>query len=138
MKRSSISNRSILLLALAVSGWFLAAGSAALLLQSRSNPWLVGVQNEPYWSCAVGSGRFKAWLAEPAMWRDQYGWTNSWYRGLDGQSIRWDITVDRGSTGGVIVVAIPLWIFLAAGLAGGIIGLAAWRRRLMTGGHPDD
>ncbi len=99
----------------------LMVGSAVvLLLQSQSNPWLLGVQHEPYCSWAVGSGRLKVWLAEPGVFSRTDVWPNSWYRGLDGQPIRWDVTLSRGSTGGVIVIALPLWTFA---LLGGISGI---------------
>lgn len=97
------------------------AGSAVVLLvQSQSNPWLIGVQHEPHWSWAVGSGRLKVWFAEPGTFSRKDSWTNSWYRGLDGQPIRWDVTLSRGSTGGVIVIALPLWTFA---VLGGISGM---------------
>ena len=129
MKCPAATSLRILLVAGGLLCWLLAAGSAALLLESRSNPWLVGIQNEPYWSWAVGSGRLKTWVAEPVLWKEKYGWTSSWYRGLDGQPLRWDVTVHRGSTGGVIVVAIPLWASTVVGLAGGMICIGAWRRQ---------
>lgn len=98
----------------------MAAGTIAVLVSSRSNPWLVGVQNEPHWAWAVGSGRLKLWLAEPGAFSREDPWTSSWYRGLDGQPLRWDFTLHRGSTGGIIVLALPLWTFACAGSIGGI------------------
>ncbi len=93
----------------------LATAAIVLLVQSRSTPWLIGVQNEPHWSWAVGSGRLKIWLAEPEVFSSNDSWTSSWYRGLDGQPIRWGFTVHRGSTGGVIVIAVPLWVIAGVG-----------------------
>lgn len=113
-----------------------ATTAIALLVRSRSDPWLVGVQNEPHWSWAVGSGRLKVWVAEPGVPQKYDWWTSSWYRGLDGQPIRWDVTLHRGSTGGVIVFAIPLW--LLAGVFGLLGACSVWfaRQTRLGGGEP--
>lgn len=121
-----LSFRRRLLCAVAVFSLLTATAAIALLLLSRSNPWLVGVKNEPHWSWAIGSGRLKTWFAEPGVPQEYEWWTNSWYRGLDGQPIIWGFTLHRGSTGGVIVLAIPLWFFT------GIFGLLAF---LSFGSH---
>ena len=92
----------------------------AAFLASISNPWLIGIQNEPHWSCAIGSGRLKVWVAELGFDKTFETWTASWYRGLDGRPIRWDFTFSRGSTGGIVVIAIPLWAIAAVSGAGGI------------------
>ncbi len=101
---------AFLLTSFGVISLLMAMAALVLLLQSRSDPWLVGVQNEPHWSWAVGSGRLKVLIAEPGVPQPYNQWTNSWYRGLDGRPLRWDLTLSRGSTGGIIVIAIPLWI----------------------------
>ena len=114
--------RSLEFLALAsgVSTLFVVVVSIAVLLASISKPWLIGIQNEPHWSLAIGSGRLKAWVAEPGFFAPHETWAASWYRGLDGQPIRWDFTLHRGTTGGVVVIAIPLWAIAAVSGAGGV------------------
>lgn len=82
-----------------------AVTAVVLLFLSRSNPWFAGLQREPYFSWAIGSGRLKVWVAVPGSFSPYVWWTNSWYRGLDGWPIRWDFTLHLGE---IIVVAIPL------------------------------
>jgi hypothetical protein len=121
--------RRVLLCSFGSLALLLSVGALALLLQSRSNPWLIGVQNEPHWSWAVGSGRLKLWLAEPGAFSSNQTWTSSWYRGLDGKPIRWGFTAHRGSTGGVIVIAVPLWAFAGVGGFCGVFLLWLGRKR---------
>ena len=113
----------ILLLSLAIV-------SSILFVASISNPWLTGVQCEPYYSWAIGSGRLKIWIAELGPYSSKISaellWTSSWYRGLDGQPIRWDFTFSNGSTGGIVVIAIPLWTIIAvSGTAGSSLTCAS-------------
>ena len=108
---------TLLWLGMSVAALAASAGATALLFLSRSNPWFAGAQNEPHYSWAVGSGRLKLWVADPGASAGGR-WSNSWYRNLDGQPIRWDFTLSRGSTGGVLVLAIPL------GAVAGICGVA--------------
>ena len=97
-------------------------------LASISTPWLIGIQNEPHWSWAIGSGRLKVWVAEPGFFAPDETWTASWYRGLDGQPIRWDFTMHRGSTGGVVVIAIPLLTIAAISGANLICSVLIFRQ----------
>jgi hypothetical protein len=98
--------------------WLLTLAAIALLLLSRSNPWLIGKQRQPYWAWAVGSGRIKLWVAEqPEFFAPENWWPNMYYRGLDGQAIRWDVTLERQVA--VMVVALPLWL---VGLACAAVG----------------
>jgi hypothetical protein len=126
---------ALLLCAAGALSLLIATAALVLLLLSRSEPWRVGVQNEPHWSWAVGSGRLKVWVAEPGVPRPDNWWTSSCYRGLDGEPIRWDFTFSRGSTGGVIVVAIPLWFVSSVfGLLGGCFWWLARQERFAGGG----
>jgi hypothetical protein len=106
---------------------FIATTAFVLLLLSRSDPWLIGAQYEPRWSWAIGSGRLKIWVAEPGVPQKSSRWTSSWYRGLDGRPIRWDLTLSRGTTGSVIVIAVPLWLVAAVFALSG--GWLVWRAR---------
>ena len=105
-------------------------GSITLMILSRGDPWRFGQQHEPYWSWAIGSGRLKLWIAEPGVFTPTDSWTSSWYRGLDGSPIRWDFTMHRGSTGGVVVMAIPFWSVALGGitLGVGVFGYPTLRR----------
>ena len=94
--------------------------SIVLFVASISNPWLIGVQKKTYCSWAVGSGRLKIWIAEPTQFSNEHLWTNSWFRGLDGQPIRWDFTIPTWPTGGIVVIAIPLWAIAAVSGSGGV------------------
>lgn len=78
--------------------------SLTIWLSSTGTPWLIGQQREPRWAWALGSGRLKLWWSSdhPA----DRTWTTSWYRGLDGRPIRWDITFSRNV---VNTLALPLW-----------------------------
>jgi len=110
--RSLMAKRSIRRLL-----WWRLSLSLALLLTgslfvaSAGRPWLFGVQREPRWAFAIGSGRLKLWWAQQAAFSLNDSWTSSWYRGLDGQTIRWDVSISPGT---VRVVAIPLWPVVVA------------------------
>ena len=79
----------------------------ATWIASAGRPWLCGVQHEPRWATAIGSGRVKVWWARAGAFSPEDGWIASWYRGLDGAPIRWGCSA---SFGAVRVVAIPLWL----------------------------
>jgi len=106
-------------------------GSITLIFLSRGDPWRFGQQHEPHWSWAIGSGRLKLWVAEPGIFAPTDTWASSWYRGLDGSPTRWDFTLHRGSTGGVVVMAIPLWSLALGGsmLGIGVLGYPELRRK---------
>jgi hypothetical protein len=122
-------SRDVLSVSSGAVSLLIATAAVVLLLLSGSTPWLIGVQNEPKWSWAVGSGRLKVWLAEPGWFSENDRWTSSWYRGLDGQPIRWDFTLHRGSTGGVLVIAVPLWAIAGVGGVSGAFLLSLSRDR---------
>ena len=123
-------SREVLCLSSGAVSLLVSAVAVVLLLLSESTPWLIGVQNEPQWSWAVGSGRLKVWVAEPGWFSEKDRWTSSWYRGLDDQPIRWDFTLHRGSTGGVFVIAVPFWAIAVVGCASGVFLLSLGLHRL--------
>jgi hypothetical protein len=121
MQNPTDSRRDLRLLrfSFGTSALLVSAVAIVLLVQSRSKPWLFGGQNEPDWSWAVGSGRLKLWLADRGAFSADETWPASWYRGLDGKPIRWGFTAHRGTTGGVTVIAVPLWtVGILAGFCG--------------------
>ena len=117
------SNRDFhrLLFPTGIAFCLLAIAACTLFLLSRSTPHLTGRQHEPDWAWAVGSGRVKVWIAEPGAFAPHDTWTASWYRGLDGQPLRWDFTLPPLSPGGVFVFAIPLWVIAILSATGGML-----------------
>lgn len=85
---------------------------------SLGQPWCLGIQREPRWACAVGSGRVKLWWAKDGAFMTGDTWTSSWYRGLDGSAVRWGVDA---SFGVVRVVAIPLWPFFTVAASGAFV-----------------
>lgn len=111
--------------------------SAVLGVCSSGSKWLIGEQHEPYYSWAVGSGRIKIWLAEDDAFEPGDWWARGWYRGLDGDPLRWDFDYHHASTGGITVVAIPFWFIGIVALICGLSMAIVWSRLFPLPRIPD-